>query len=183
MSISRRLNWLIIGTFFSLGLLSCSSEEPVTYGYASPIITGQVLDKITNKPINNVSISQISEDSTMTDDNGYFRLPAYKDSYTPSDNGRGLNLMSEGAFRLYKEDYVRKRFWNSGLKFLEIKYTEEVPYHIHLGKVFLEPLPEGVGINDVEDDVVEKMTFCKTDESQKEVNCMPLPDGVDYDTL
>lgn len=179
----KTINGLITSSVLALGLLSCSSEKPVTHDYASPIITGQVLNKITHEPIANVSISQTSKDGATTDHDGYFKLPAYKVTYTASDNGRGLQLMSEGSFLYYKEGYKRKYYWNSGLKFLEIKHTEEVPYHIHLGKVFLEPLPEGVGINDVEDDVVENMTFCKPRESQKEVNCMPLPDGVTNETL
>lgn len=183
MSTFMSINILIISIFFSLGLSSCSSEGPIIHGYTSPIITGKVLNKTTNKPIDNVSISQTSIDEVTTDYNGYFKLPAYKVSYTASDKGRGLNLMSEGGFYLYKEGYRRKYFPNRSLRFLEIKYTEEVPYHIYLGKVFLEPLPEGVGINDIEDDYVKKMTFCKTGESQKEVNCMPLPNGVANEIL
>lgn len=91
--------------------------------------------------------------------------------------------MTEGDLNLYKEGYRRKVFSNSGFKDLEVKYTEEVPYHIHLGKVFLEPLPKGVDMNDIEDDYIDDMTFCQPDESQKNVNCMPLPDGVTNETL
>jgi hypothetical protein len=182
MSIFSKSSGLIIGTFFSLGLLSCSAGQDI-YGYASPIITGQVLDKTTNKPIENVSLLQTSADTTMTDHNGYFRLPSYKEDYTTSDTGRGINLMTEGGFDLYKEGYRRKVFSNSGFKFLEVKYTEEVPYHIHLGKVFLEPLPEGVDMNDIEDEYIDDMTFCQPNDSQKDVNCMPLPDGVTNEAL
>ena len=182
MSIFRTSSSLVIGTFVSLCLLSCSSGQDI-HSYASPIITGQVLDKTTNKPIENASLLQTSADITMTDHNGYFRLSAYKEDYTTSDTGRRLNLMTEDAFHLHKEGYRRKVFSNSGPKFLEVKHTSEVPYHIHLGKVFLEPLPEGVDMNDVEDEYIDDMTFCQPNESQKDVNCMPLPDGVTNEAL
>lgn len=182
MSIFRTSSSLIIGTFVSLCILSCSSGQDI-HSYATPIITGQVLDKTTNKPIENASLLQTSADTTMTDHNGYFRLPSYKEDYTTSYTGRGINLMTEGGLDLYKEGYRRKVFSNSGFKTLEVKHTSEVPYHIHLGKVFLEPLPEGVDINDVEDEYIDDMTFCQPNESQKDVNCMPLPDGVTNETL
>ena len=182
MSIFKTSSSLIIGTFVSLSLLSCSSGQDI-YGYASPIITGQVLDKTTNKPIENVSLFQTSADTIMTDHNGYFRLPAYKEYYTTSYTGSFMNLMTEGDVGLYKEGYRRKSFSNSGLKKLEVKHTEEVPYHVHLGKVFLEPLAEGVNINDLETEYIDDMTFCQPNESQKDVNCMPLPDGVTNEAL
>jgi len=182
MSIFRTSSSLIIGTFVSLCILSCSAGQAI-HSYATPIITGQVLDKTTNKPIENASLLQTSADTTMTDHNGYFRLPSYKEDYTTSYTGRGINLMTEGGLDLYKEGYRRKFFSNSGFKTLEVKHTSEVPYHIHLGKVFLEPLPEGVDINDVEDEYIDDMTFCQPNESQKEVNCMPLPDGVTNEAL
>lgn len=168
----------------SIGILSCSSGGPVTHYYVTPVITGQVLDKTTNKPLSNASIYENSIHQTQTDINGHFKLPAFKFSYTTSDyDVRSLNEASSGSFSIGKEGYKGTSYNKSGIKKLEVKYASEVPYHVHLGKVFLEPLPEGMSANDVEDDYVESMAFCKLNESQKEVNCMPLPDGVEYEAL
>ena len=183
MSTRRTLNWLVIGTFISLSVSSCSSK-PVSHYYVTPIITGQVLDNITNQPLSNVSIYENSIHQTQTDINGHFKLPAFKFSYTTSDyDVRSLNEASSGSFSIGKEGYKGISYNKSGIKKLEVKYTSEVPYHIHLGKVFLEPLPEGVDMNDIEDEYIDDMTFCQPNDSQKDVNCMPLPDGVTNEAL
>ena len=169
---------------FALTTISCSHQESTTDYYVTPIITGQVLDKTTNQPIENVAISQTTETEATTDNNGYFKLPAFKFSYTDSEyDVETLNLIGDGSFYLYKEGYKRKDFWNFGLKTLEVKHVSEVPYHIHLGKVYLDPLPAGISINDVENDYIKKMPFCQPNESQREVNCLPLPDGITDEAL
>lgn len=180
MNIFKTSCWVLIGTCISLGLLSCSSE-PIGYYYSTPIVTGQVLDKRTLQPIENASISQTTADEAVTDSNGYFKLPSYKFSYDISIP----NSMDTGSFSIYKEGYRRKSYWNFGLDALEVKHTSEVPYHIHLGTVYLEPLPKNMYNKDdyIESDYVEEINFCNPNKSQKEVNCMPLPDGVDYETL
>lgn len=183
MSILRTLNWLIIGTFISLSVSSCSSES-ISHYYVTPIITGQVLDKITNKPLSNVSIYENSIHQTQTDINGHFKLSAFKFSYTTSDyDVRSLNEASSGSFSIDKKGYKSTSYNKSGIQRLEVKHASEVPYHIHLGKLFLEPLPEGINPNNIEDDYVKNMAFCKLNESQKDVNCIPLPDGVTNETL
>ena len=162
-----------------LVLINGCQSGPISHYYVTPIITGQVLDKSTDKPLSNVSIYENSIHHTKTDNNGYFKLSSFKFSYTASDyDVRSLNEASEGSFSLYKEGYITKDFWNFGLKTLEVKQVSEVPYHIHLGKVYLDPLPAGISINDVENDYIKKMSFCQLNESQREVNCLPLPDGV-----
>lgn len=167
----------------SISLLSCSSGQDI-HSYTSPIITGQVLDKTTDEPLSNVSIYENSIHQTKTDVNGYFKLPAFKFSYTTSDyDVRSLNEASSGSFSIGKKGYKGIIYNKSGIKKLEVKHAPEVPYHIHLGKVFLEPLPEGVDMNDIEDEYVAKMIFCQPNESQKDVNCMPLPDGFTNEAL
>ena len=180
MNIFKKSCWILIGTCISLGLLSCSSG-PIGHYYSTPIVTGQVLDKRTLQPIENASISQTTRAEAVTDSNGYFKLPSYKFSYAASDfDVSTLNFMGTGSFYIYKEGYREQSYWNFGLDTLEIKHTSEVPYHIHLGTVYLEPLPKNAGIDNIniDDDYIKEMNFCKPNESQKEVSCMPLPDGV-----
>ncbi|WP_367109672.1 hypothetical protein [uncultured Psychrobacter sp.] len=38
-------------------------------------------------------------------------------------------------------------------------------------------------MNGVEDDFIEDMTFCQPNESQKEVNCIPVPEGKTYEQV
>ncbi|MGP5211412.1 hypothetical protein ACTXJ5_11550 [Psychrobacter alimentarius] len=179
MNIFKTSCWILIGTYISLSLLSCSSE-PIGYYYSTPIVTGQVLDKRTLQPIENASISQTTRAEAVTDSDGYFKLPSYKFSYDISTP----NSMDTGSFYIYKEGYKEKDYWNFGLDALEIKHTSEVPYHIHLGTVYLEPLPKNINKDDyIESNYIKEINFCNPNESQKEVNCMPLPDGVDYETL
>lgn len=185
MNIFKTSCWILIGTCISLGLLSCSSG-PIGHYYSTPIVTGQVLDKRTLQPIENASISQTTRAEAVTDSDGYFKLPSYKFSYAPSDFDVSTpNSMATGSFSIYKEGYREQSYWNFGLERREIKHTSEIPDHIHLGTVYLEPLPKNMYNKDdyIESDYVKEINFCNPNESQKEVSCMPLPDGVDYETL
>ena len=173
MNIFKKSCYIFVGTCISLGLLSCSSG-PIGHYYSTPIITGQVLDKRTLQPIENASISQTTIAEAVTDSDGYFKLPSYKFSYDISTP----NSMDTGSFSIYKEGYRRQSYWNFGLERREIKHTSEVPDHIHLGTVYLEPLPKNTAIDNKDYDYIKEINFCKSKDSQKEVNCMPLPDGV-----
>ncbi len=183
MSIFKTSCWILVGTCISLGLLSCSSE-PIGHYYSTPIVTGQVLDKITLQPIENASISQTTIAEAVTDSNGYFKLHSYKVSYAASDyDVSTLNSMATGSFSIYKEGYRRQSYWNFGLERREIKHTPEVPDHIHLGTVYLEPIAAGTDVTNTQTEEIEEINFCNLNESQKEGDCMPLPDGVTNEAI
>lgn len=174
---------LLVGLcLLSIPLTACQAE-PTTEHYLTPIVTGQVLDKDNNQPLGNVSIIFNSDAFTKTNKDGVFRLPATAFNSSPSTGSSQRNRLAESSMSVSKENYRRKSYWNYGLPRINIQRNFEVPGYVHIGKIYLERLPTGASTNDVEDDFIENMTFCQPNESQKEVNCVPMPDGVNREDL
>ena len=162
----------------SASLTSCQAE-PTTTHYLTPIITGQVLDKYTNQPITKANVLYTGNTYTQTDENGYFRLPAITTSDDVSDSAE----LSEMDISINKKNYEGKTYSNFGIQRVKVVSISEVPEYIHMGELYLEPLPNNVGIESSYkyEQYIEDMPYCQSNESQKEVNCIPLPDGVNHE--
>ena len=164
----------------SASLISCQAAP--TTQYLTPIVTGQVLDKYTNQPIPKANILYTGNTYTQTDEDGYFRLPSIttNDEYT-ADSAE----LSEMDISINKESYKGKTYSSFGIQRIKIAKVTEVPEYIHIGKVYLEPLPNNVKVENSYkyEEYIEDMSYCQSNESQKEVNCIPLPDGVDHEVV
>ncbi|WP_201582466.1 hypothetical protein [Psychrobacter immobilis] len=167
----------------SASLTSCQAE-PTTTHYLTPIVTGQVLDKTTEQPISDVSIIYTSSASTTTDKDGFFRLPAIEIKSSSTDDWESKQL-SESDMTVYKKDYKSKDYWNFGLPRIKAERASEVPEYVHMGIIYLDKLPDGVQLEDnyKYNEYIEDMSYCQSNQSQKEVNCIPLPDGVDHEAV
>ncbi|WP_367108992.1 hypothetical protein [uncultured Psychrobacter sp.] len=166
----------------SISLTACQAE-PTTEYYLTPIVTGQVLDKDTSEPLDGVTIIYTSREFVETNKDGFFRLPAIKYDVSSSPDYWELNQISESSMAVHRENYRRKSYWNFVFPRLKVSRSFEVPGYVHIGKIYLERLPSGVSTNDVEDDFIEDMTFCQPNESQKDVNCIPVPEGKTYEQV
>ena len=174
----------LMGSCFLIVLLSACSSETTTLHYLTPIVTGQVLDKTTEQPISDVSIIYTSSASTTTDKDGFFRLPAIEIKSSSTDDWESKQL-SESDMTVYKKDYKSKDYWNFGLPRIKAKRASEVPEYVHMGIIYLDKLPDGVQLEDnyKYNEYIEDMSYCQSNQSQKEVNCIPLPDGVDHEAV
>lgn len=151
--------------------------------YLTPIVTGQVLDKDTSEPLGGVTIVYTSKELAETDESGFFKLPPIEYDVSSSTDYWELNQLSESSMSVYKETYRRKYYSNFDFPRIRISRSSEVPEYIHIGKIYLKRLPTDVSTNDVEDEFIEDMTFCQPNESQKEVNCIPVPEGVSREDI
>lgn len=174
----------LMGSCSLIILLSACSSETTTLHYLTPIVTGQVLDKTTEQPISDVSIIYTSSASTTTDKDGFFRLPAIEIESSSTDVWESKQL-SESDMTVYKKHYKSKDYWNFGLPRIKTKRASEVPEYVHMGIIYLDKLPDGVPLEDnyKYNEYIEDMSYCQSNESQKEVNCIPLPDGVDHEAV
>lgn len=170
---------------FGLCLLSVSftacQAEPTTEYYLTPIVTGQVLDSRNDQPISNANVLYTSNTYTTTDKEGYFKLSAIISDGHTADSGE----LSEMDIVINKENYKGKTYSNFGISRIKVVSTSRVPEYIHMGRVYLAPLPSHVKIEDSYkyEEYIEDRTFCQPNESQKDVNCIPVPDGVNREDL
>nr|WP_317198629.1 hypothetical protein [uncultured Psychrobacter sp.] len=173
----------LAGLYSVIALFTACQAEPATKYYLTPIVTGQVLDKNTGKPLGGVTIIYTSKEFVETNKDGFFRLPAIEYNVSSSPDYWVLNQLSESSMSVYKETYKRKYYSNFGFPRIKISRSFEVPEYVHIGKIYLERLPTGISTNDVEDEYIKDMTFCQPNESQKEVNCIPVPNGMTYEQV
>ena len=165
----------------AFALLSASStgcQKKVIY--ATPQITGQVIDKQTNQPIEGVKTVLSSNAIDFTDAQGRFTVPPVTYEYTvkaPSHR----RVMSNGvaSFMIYKPGYGFKSYRSGGLAFIPKPYTEKS--YVDMGKIYLMPVP--IGMESEYEVHYSTLNFCKPTESQREVDCIPVPKGKTYEQV
>ena len=148
--------------------------------YATPQITGQVIDKQTNQPIEGVKTVLSSNAIDFTDAQGRFTVPPVTYEYTvkaPSHK----KVMSRGgsSFMIYKPGYEIKSYANGGLASIPRAYTEKG--YVDMGKVYLMPVP--VGKEGDYKTYYLTLNYCKPNQSQREVDCIPVPKGKTYEQV
>ncbi len=146
--------------------------------YITPQITGQVIDKQTNRPIEGVKTVIGGPALDYTNEQGRFSVPPITSEYIFNKPNHRLTMAKGGAsFTIYKSGYEIKSYANGGLSFIPNKpYTEKI--YVNMGKVYLNPVP--VGKEGEYETYYLTLDFCKPDESQREVDCIPVPEGKTY---
>ena len=166
-------------TAFLLSLASLTGCQKKVI-YATPQITGQVIDKQTNLPIEGVNTGITNQASDTTDKQGRFTVPPITYEYTViSPNHRQVMSMGGARFSIGKSGYELKSYANGGLAFIPKPYTEKS--YVDMGQVYLIPVP--VGQERKYRTHYSTLNFCKPTESQKEVDCIPVPEGKTYEQV
>lgn len=172
---------LLAGLYLASVTLTACQAEPTTEYYLTPIVTGQILDSHNNQPIINANVLYTSNTYTTTDKEGYFRLPAITSDGHNADSGE----LSEMDIVINKENYKGKTYSNFGISRIKVVSAPGVPEYIHMGIVYLTPLPSNVKIEDSYkyEEYIEDIPYCQVNQPQKEVDCIPIPEGMTYDQV
>ena len=148
--------------------------------YATSEISGQIIDKKTNLPIKGVNVGISNNVSDITDKQGYFTVPPITYEYVlSSPNHRKVMSLGNASFSVAKLGYEIKSYRNGGLAFVPKPYDEK--NYINMGKVYLMPVPVGTEREHMTH--YSTLHFCKPNQSQKQVNCIPVPEGKTYEQV
>lgn len=148
--------------------------------YLTPQITGQVIDKKTNLPIANAKTVIGGNAFDMTDKQGFFNVPSFEVEYVvdePSYSER--NSIGGTSFRISKSGYEYKSYANGGLAF--VTSSDGQKRYVNMGKIYLMPVP--VGREGEYKTHYLTLGYCKPTQSQKEVDCIPVPEGKTYEQV
>lgn len=152
------------------GLIGCQKKVI----YATPQITGQVIDKQTNQPIEGVNTGINNQAYDTTDTQGRFTVPPVTYEYTvKAPNHKEVMSRGGSSFSISKSGYEIKSYANGGSASIPRPYTEKS--YVDMGKIYLMPVP--VGKEREYKTYYLTVNYCKPTESQREVDCIPVPKG------
>ena len=130
--------------------------------YATSAISGQLIDKKTNQPIEGVMALASSEEFDLTDKQGRFTVPPTTYEYTFNEpSHREVMSIANTSFFISKDGYEVKSYAIGGLAFVSRTYDEN--HHIDMGKIYLMPVP--VGQESKNHTYYPTLDFCKPDQS------------------
>ncbi len=171
-----KITYLSVLLFSSIGTLGCQSKVI----YVTPQITGQVINKQTNQPIEGVKTVINSQALDYTDKQGRFTVPFTTVEYTVNEpNYQERRSMGGGRLAVFKEGYEYKSYRNGGLTFTTSADGQK--RYVDMGKVYLMPVP--VGKEGDYKTHYSTLGYCKPTQSQREVDCIPVPDGKTYEQV
>ena len=166
-------------TVFVLSLASLTGCQKKVI-YATPQITGQVIDKKTNQPIANVKTVIGGNAFAFTGAQGRFTVPPVTYEYTVKyPNHREVMSIGHTSFSISKPGYEIKSYANGGLASIPKPYTEKS--YVNMGHIYLMPVP--VGKERDYKTYYQTIDYCKPNQSQKEVDCIPVPEGKTYEQV
>ena len=166
-------------------LSACLIPEPTDY-YVTPALSGQLLDSVTQQPVTDVSIYLTDEHQTTSDSTGKFALPpmVVSDDMNKRRNKEQLQFIYEYADIMIESEGYQRRLVNvDGMALPTPALDINTPVSINMGSVYLTPLAEGEHVYDRVYQYTEMMRYCKPTESQKEIDCIPVPEGKTYEQV
>ena len=148
--------------------------------YATSEISGQIIDKKTNLPIKGVNVGISNNASDITDKQGYFTVPPITYNYVFIEpHYREVISRANSSFFISKDGYEVKSYTIGGLAFVAGTYYKK--NHIDIGKIYLMPVPVGTEREHMTH--YSTLHFCKPNQSQEEVDCIPVPEGKTYEQV
>ena len=171
-----KIAYLSVLLFSSISTLGCQKKVI----YVTPQITGQVINKQTNQPIEGVKTVINSQALDYTDKQGRFTVPFTTVEYTVNEPSYQKSRSRRGAsLAIFKEGYEYKSYTNGGLPFTTSADGQK--RYVDMGKVYLVPVP--VGKEGDYKTHYSTLNYCKPTESQREVDCIPVPEGKTYEQV
>lgn len=156
-----------------LPLVTCS--KPPTEYHVTPTLSGQFVDSQTEQPIANVTVYLTDEYQTSSDSTGNFTLPAMVSYGVRKRNKDYFERIYQYADVMVEVDgYQRKLFNVDGLALPTPDFDMTTTAAIEMGKVYLTPLPEGEQVYGKVYEYIATMSYCKPNESQRQVDCLPV---------
>lgn len=151
--------------------------------YMTPQIKGQVVDRSTGKPINDVKVILTSRNSDITDNGGNFLIPQIEYNYRifPPKNHDYSDY--SGATLIFTKDNYKDKYYPLGnlpttnAAQDQESYNISIKRYVHMGKVYLTPVNSS--ITEVQEEIIsDSLDYCHPGQSQKDIECIPLPKGM-----
>lgn len=161
-----------------LVLTACEAKV----AYMTPQIEGQVIDRKTSEPVSNVKVILTSKDFDVTDNEGKFLIPQIEYHYRvfpPKSYD-----YSGAALIFIKDNYKDKSYTLGNLPSTNAaqdqeSYNVDIKRYIHMGKVYL--IPADPNILEMQEEIIsDTLDYCPPNQSQKEVECIPVPKGMTH---
>lgn len=171
-----KIAYLSVLLFSSISTLGCQKKVI----YVTPQITGQVINKQTNQPIEGVKTVINSQALDYTDKQGRFTVPFTTVEYTVNEPSYQKSRSRRGAsLAIFKEGYEYKSYTNGGLPFTTSADGQK--RYVDMGKIYLMPVT--IGKEGEYKSEYLTLGYCKPTQSQREVDCIPVPDGKTYEQV
>ena len=161
---------------------SCTAQEPEAF-YVTPSIKGQLIDSQTDQPLSNITVYLTDDIQGISDNTGRFELHSMQK--IDSDNmGKGYfkALAEEASIMIDTQGYQRRLFAIDGMAKSEDDNLKS-PMIIDMGNIYLKPLPDGLHRYGIVFEYIETMPYCQPSQSQREVDCIPVPQGKTYEQV
>ena len=173
---NQKILYLSLIALIPISIMGCQKKVI----YATSEVSGQVIDKKTNQPIKGVVTRINSKAFDITDEQGRFTVPPNTYEYTFIEpNHREVMSRANSSFFISKDGYEVKSYAIGGLAFVSGTYHKK--NHIDMGKIYLMPVPVGTERENMTH--YSNLGFCKPDQLQRQVDCIPVPAGKTYEQV
>lgn len=161
---------------------SCTAQEPKVL-YVTPSIKGQLIDRKTDQPLSNIKVYLTDDIQSTSDATGHFELPAMQNIDTDEMGADYFKAIAKDAsVMIDTQGYQRRLFAINGIA--QPKSTDlKTAVTVDMGNVYLKPLHNDMHRYGTVFEYIDSMSYCKPTESQKEVNCIPVPEGRTYEQV
>ena len=182
MKLSNKVRLFSVFWLTALVTTSCTAQEPEVL-YVTPSIKGQLIDKLTEKPLGNITVYLTDDIKDTSDDTGHFELQSMQRINSDEISADYFKAIAKDAsVMIDTQGYQRRLFALDGMA--QFKGNDlKTPVTIDLGDIYLKPLPAGIHRYGTVFEYIENMPYCQPNESQKEVDCILAPEGKTYEQI
>ena len=179
---SSKVRLLSIFWLTALIASSCTAQEPEAF-YVTPSIKGQLIDRQTDQPLSNITVYLTEDIQGTSDDTGRFELHSMQ-KIDSDEIGTGYfkAIAEEASIMIDTQGYQRRLFAIDGMAQPEGN-NSKTPVIINMGNIYLKPLPDGMHRYGTVFEYIENMPYCQPNQSQKEVDCIPVPEGKNHEQV
>lgn len=168
----NRTSLIIVIWLTALVTTSCTAQEPEVF-YVTPSIKGQLIDKLTDQPLSNITVYLTDDIQDISDDTGRFELPAMQQIALDDIQVDYLAAIANDAnIMIDTQGYQRRLFAIDGMAQPKGNNLKTL-VTIDMGNIYLKPLPSGMHRYGTVFEYIDNIPYCKPTQSQKEVDCIP----------
>ncbi|MGP4118914.1 hypothetical protein ACT3N8_03715 [Psychrobacter aquimaris] len=182
MKSSNKVRLFSIFWLTALTASSCTAQEPEVF-FVTPSIKGQLIDRQTDQPLSNITVYLTDDIQGTSDDTGRFELHSMQK--IDSDN-MGTDyfkaIAEEASIMIDTQGYQRRLFATDGMA-KSADNNLKTPVIIDMGNIYLKPLPDGLHRYGTVFEYIATMPYCQPNQSQKKVDCIPVPQGKTYEQV
>ena len=161
---------------------SCTAQEPEAF-YVTPSIKGQLIDSQTDQPLSNITVYLTDDIQGISDNTGRFELHSMQKINSDEISTDDFKAIAEEAsIMIDTQGYQRRLFATDGMA-KSADNNLKTPVIIDMGNIYLKPLPDGLHRYAIVFEYIATMPYCQPSQSQREVDCIPVPQGKTYEQV